>query len=83
MFGNDERPLPHSTFHAQQRMGELPPPIKLSARTARYLKHEYEAVRSARVAGKSSDEIRALVAALVAARTSSEVEPVLQNGGQQ
>lgn len=46
----------------------LPPPIKLSARCSRWVAGELQAVRAARIAGKSPDQIRALVRDLVAKR---------------
>jgi predicted DNA-binding transcriptional regulator AlpA len=54
------------------RVGLFPPPVVLGIRAVGWPKHEVEAIRQARAAGKPSDEIRSLVKSLVAARAKSD-----------
>jgi prophage regulatory protein len=64
-------PLPKPTLYDHIKKGLLPPPIKLSIRSAVWIIAEIEAVNRARIAGKSNEQIRELVTALVAARSES------------
>jgi prophage regulatory protein len=57
-----------STMYEQIDAGTLPKPIVLHGRKRGYPSTEIEAIKNARVAGKSDAEIRALVDALHAAR---------------
>lgn len=60
--------LANSTWYAYIAQGLLPPPVKIGTRASGWLVSEIEAVKQARIIGKSNDEIKALVAQLVAAR---------------
>jgi hypothetical protein len=46
----------------------MPPPIKLSARSAGWLAHELDAVIAARMVNKPEEEIKELVAQIVERR---------------
>lgn len=51
-----------------ERVGLLPEPVMINARSAVWGEHEIDAIAAARMAGKNSDEIRQLVRDLTAAR---------------
>ncbi len=57
-----------STLYAHIADRLCVPPIKLGARAVGWPQNEIEAVKAARIAGKTDEEIRQLVATLVAAR---------------
>ena len=62
--------LKNSTFYKLIQNGEFVPPIRIAARSVAWPSNESDAIKAARIAGKSTDEIKALVKQLVAQRTS-------------
>lgn len=57
-----------ATFHIRLKDGLLPPPVPLGALAVGYLRHEYDQVIAAMVAGYSKEEIKTLVDELVEQR---------------
>lgn len=57
-----------TTWNSWQKLGLIPPGVKIGPRAVRYPSHEINSIVSARIAGKSDADIRALVVELVAAR---------------
>lgn len=64
--------LHRSTIYHHIREGLYPPPVKLGALASGFPAYEHNAIKNARIAGKTDEEIRALVAELVAARTKAD-----------
>jgi prophage regulatory protein len=65
--------LRKSLLYKQIQNGEFVPPIKISERAAAWISTESDAIKAARIAGKSSAEIKELVQQLVASRTNQSV----------
>lgn len=57
-----------TAFYARLKLGLLPPQISLGSRAVGFLKHEYEDVLTAFIAGKSDAEIKLLVKEIVKRR---------------
>lgn len=68
-----------SSHYKSILLGLYPPPVHIG-RSARWIEHEDEAVRLARIAGRSEGEIRQLVRALVAARQTDYENAVAPEG---
>lgn len=60
-----------SQLYADVAAGTFPPPVKIGTRASAWVRHEYQRILAARVAGKTDDEIKALVAELVAQRKAA------------
>jgi len=61
-------PKGRSSFYEDIRAGLFPKGVAIGARARAWPSDEVDAVRDARIAGKSDDDIRALVKKLEAAR---------------
>jgi len=58
--------LSRSTIYLQVARGLFPAPVRISTRAVGWLSDEIDAIRAARIDGKTDDEIRTLVQALEA-----------------
>lgn len=63
-----ELAMGESTFNKQRRAGLVPEGVFVAPRVLAFPLNELQAVKAARIAGKSDDEIRAIVQSLHAAR---------------
>ena len=66
-------PKCRSALYEDQKDGLLPPAIHIGERAVAWVEEEIEAVKAARIAGKSDEYIRQLVKSLVAGRESSQL----------
>jgi prophage regulatory protein len=58
----------NSNFYLKISRGLIPPPVKIGSRKSAWPQHELDAIKGARISGKSDDEIRSIVKSLVSAR---------------
>ena len=58
-----------SSLHLDEKAGLMPPPISIGERAVAYIRHEIEAVITARVEGKSKSQIQELVKSLINSRS--------------
>ena len=68
----DRTSKPRSTIYREIRNGLMPPPVRISERSAAWPDHEIDAVNCARLRGQTDNEIRQLVAELINARLAAE-----------